>query len=917
MNTTEWMTIVRRRLNDAGVSAPPDALVEEIAEHLAERYEDAVKAGIDAERARAAAVAEIDDLRAVSSAATARRRPDRRVALQPPTPETPCMWTDLRGDLRFAARLLLRRRGFTIAAVLTIAVGIGATTAILGVVDAVLVKPLPYPEPDRLVAVWETDRDSGTIREPASLPDVLDLREQSRRVRAFGGVIPDELNLTPPSGEPRRLACLYVSSDLLPMLGARPVEGRLFSAAEHAAGRDDVVVISARMRAQIGEAEGRVVGRTLRLDDGLRTVVGILPDSADTGMLQWLAAADYGRGFADRDARTRVDLWLPMPTDVEALPRDTHPVLTLGRLASGVSLAEARDEVGAIMTRLERAHASNKARGAHLEPFPDVVLGRVRPALWALLAAAVVVLVVACGNVANLLLVRGTSRVREVAVRSALGAARRRLMRQFMVENGVLAALGGALGLAISFAIVRLLVALAPPDVPRLPSAGVGGRVLAAAFVLTALVALAFGLVPVLQARRLDLARALAHEGSRAQTGAAGLRRVRAGLVIGEVALAFVVTVGAGLMVRTVLRLQAVDPGFDVQRVLKAEFQLPAARYPRDFRRWPDFAEMHRFNAALLDDVRRLPGVQAAALAGSHPLDAGFTNSFVVVGREAEGRDWPEIAVRRLTPGYFATLRVPLVRGRLLQERDDTAAPPVALVNEAAAARFFGASDPLGHEIRFWGSARRIVGIVGNERFQGLATPPPPAVYTPLAQTPSAAGAEVLLVRTSSPESMGGALRAAIHRNDPALAVFGEEPLATTLAETTGQRRFVMLLLATFAGATLILAALGLYAVLSYDVAQRQREIGIRLALGALPSGVRRLVLWRATLLAAAGLVAGALASIALTRLIRGLLFEVAPGDITTLVATAGALALVALAASYVPARRIARTDPAAALRQE
>jgi predicted permease len=612
-----------------------------------------------------------------------------------------------------------------------------------------------------------------------------------------------------------------------------------------------------------------------------------------------------------------VDVWLPMPTDVEQLSRDTHPVLTLGRLARGVSLAEARDEVAAIMTRLERAYPSNKARGAHLEPFTEVVLGRVRPALWALLAAAAFVLVVACGNVANLLLVRGTTRVREVAVRSALGAARRRLLRQFVVENGVLAALGGALGLAISIAIVRLLVALAPPDVPRLAAAGVGGRVLAVSFVLTALVALAFGLVPILQARRIDLARALADEGSRAQTGAAGLRRVRAGLIVGEVALAFVVTVGAGLMVRTVLRLQAVDPGFDVQRVLKAEFQLPAARYPRDFRRWPDFAEMHRFNAALLDEVRRLPGVQAAALAGSHPLDAGFTNSFVVVGREAEGHDWPEIAVRRLTPGYFATLRVPLVRGRLLQASDDTAAPPVALVNEAAATRFFGASDPLGHEIQFWGSARRIVGIVGNERFHGLATPPPPAVYTPLAQTPSAGGAEVLLVRTTSPESMGGALRAAIHRVDPGLAVFGEEPLVTTLTESLGQRRFVMLLLATFAGATLLLAAIGIYAALSYDVAERQREIGIRLALGALPSGVRRLVLWRAMLLAGAGLVAGACASLALTRLIRGLLFEVAPGDVTTLVATAGALALVALAASYAPARRIARTDPAIALRQE
>jgi putative ABC transport system permease protein len=482
------------------------------------------------------------------------------------------------------------------------------------------------------------------------------------------------------------------------------------------------------------------------------------------------------------------------------------------------------------------------------------------------------------------------------------------------VENTLLAGTGGALGIVAAFVFVRVLVALAPAEVPRLPMIVVDGRVLAISLAVIACVSLAFGLVPLLQAWRLDVSRALSSDG-RTGTGAVSHGRLRSGLVIGEIALAVVLTVAAGLMIRTVLRLQAVDPGFDVARVRKAEFQLPKSRYPRDFNQWPNFVEMHRFNAALLERIRQLPGVEAAALAGSHPLDAGFTNSFSIVGRESEARTWPEIAVRRTTPDYFAAMRVPLVRGRLLDQRDDTAAAPVVVVNEAAARRFFEHRDPLGQEIRFWGAARRIVGVVGNERFHGVAQPPPPAVYAPLAQAPSASGAEVLLVRAAQPAGLAGPMRAAIRETDPALAVFGEELLATTLTESLGQRRFVMLLLAVFAAAALLLAALGIYAVLSYDVAQRRREIGIRMALGARPCAVSRLVLWRGTALAGIGLLIGGLASIGFARVLRGLLFEVAPSDVTTFVGVSVLLGAAAAAASYLPARRVIRTDPMAALR--
>jgi putative ABC transport system permease protein len=387
-------------------------------------------------------------------------------------------------------------------------------------------------------------------------------------------------------------------------------------------------------------------------------------------------------------------------------------------------------------------------------------------------------------------------------------------------------------------------------------------------------------------------------------------------LVVAEVALAVVLTVGAGLMIRSVWALQQVDPGFRAEGVLKAEFQLPETRYPRDFRKWPHFAEIQRFNAALLEHATRLPGVEAAALAANHPLDGGNTNSFVVIGRETEARDWPEIAVRLVSPGYFPTVRVPLVRGRLIEDADDESATPVLLVNEAAATRFFGSRDPLGQQIAFWGGARRIVGVVGNERIHGLAEAAPPAVYAPVAQNPSG-GSEVLLVRGADATALAPSVRGVIARADPALAAFGVEPLLDTVAESQGRRRFITQLLAVFAGVALLLAAVGIHAMLSYDVSERRREIGIRLALGALPSRVRGMVFGRAARLTLGGLAIGTVASFGLTRLIRGLLFDVGPGDWATLACVSTVLGLVAVVASVQPARKAVREDVALALRDE
>jgi predicted permease len=585
-------------------------------------------------------------------------------------------------------------------------------------------------------------------------------------------------------------------------------------------------------------------------------------------------------------------------------------------VAPSVSIKAAQDEMAAIMSALEHEFPDdNKARGAHVEPLVTIIFGSVRPALGVLAAAVALVLLLAAANVANLVLVRGTTRAREVALRTALGATPSRLTRQFVIETSLVAGAAAVLGVAIAAAALRLLVLMAPADVPRIATVGLDTRLFLLALGLATLLAMVFGALPAFQARRLELSRALAADESRTATSGRSARSVRAALIVGEIALAVVLTVGAALLIRSLWSLEAVDPGFRPDGVLKAEFQLPQSRYPQEFRQWPNFVEIHRFNAALLRSAAALPGVEGVALAAQHPLDAGFTNSFSVVGREAEGRDWPEISLRRVSPGYFTTMQVPLEEGRLFTDADTAQSNMVVLMNEAAASRFFPGRSPVGQQIRFWGTARLVVGVVGNERFHGVAEAPPPATYAPLAQTPSSA--EVLLVRSANPVAMASAVRAAIAKEDAGLALFGVEPLSNTLAESLGRRRFLMLLLATFAALAMLLAAVGIHAVLSYDVAQRTREIGIRMALGALPGTVMREIVRDGARLAVVGLILGLAASLALTRFISGLLFQVRPIDPPALIAASVALASIALVASYLPARRVIGTDPIAAIRDE
>lgn len=826
--------------------------------------------------------------------------------------------SDLVLDLRYALRTLRRAPGFALAALLTLGLGIGANTAILSVVDGVLLRPTPFENVDRLAMVWQTDRNSGTTREPTSYPDFEDFVARSEQFAGLAAFAAQEVTLAPDHGDPLRLDAMAVTHEFMPLVGISAVIGRSFTPEDDRPGAAQVALIGEGLWERLFARDPAVVGRTLRAQGTTYTVVGVLPAGADFGTLQILDGAAYARAFADRFGPADVQLWVPLRPVFANAPRDTHPIFVLGRLAPGVSLTMAQQEMDGIAADLEATYGSNDGRGAHVEALTEVVFGPVRPALSLLLVAVTLVLLVACVNVANLLLARAATRTRELAVRTALGAGVGRLGRQFLVEGLVLALLGGALGVGLATWGTRVLLTFAPGDIPRAATAQVNGPVLWLTTALCLVVGIAFGVAPALQARRLDPHSALKGAATGSASSGAGQRRTRTALVTAELALAVALVVGAGHLIQSFWRLQRVDPGFSPSGVLKAQVDLPPDRYPVDFTRWPDFREMHDFNQAVLQRIAALPGVTGAAITGNHPLDAGFTNSISVPGREDEAGGWPEISVRRMTPGYLATVQLALRRGRSLDEGDAASAPPVVLLNEAAVAQYFPDAEPLGQQIFMWGTLRSVVGVVANERMHGLADDAPPALYLPLAQAPSVNGDETFLIRTAGDAgALAPALRGAIRDVDPDLAVFGVEALDRTVRRSVSRERFTMLVLGAFAAAAIALALVGVHGVLSYLVARRSREIGLRLALGAAPGAIVADVVGQGLRLASLGLVLGLLAALGGARLLRGLLFGVTATDPLTFVWVALAVTGAAAAASWLPARRAAREDPMASLRSE
>jgi predicted permease len=798
-------------------------------------------------------------------------------------------------DLRAAARSLRGRPGLSLAMVATLALGIGAVTALFSVVDAVLLRRLPFGDSGRLVMVHQFDRVSGTTREASSVPDFYDLAARARSFTAVAAFASGSVSLAGAGGEPRRLNATGVSHTYFPTLRLQPLLGRGVLPEEDRPGGALVAVLSEELWRSSFAADAGVLGRQVRFDDESYTIVGVMP-----------------RGSSLPGAAA--DVWVPLQLGPASTPRSLHNVFIVGRLAQGITPSAAQTEASGIAADLERDYAeSNRGRGFSVEPLADVMVGSVRPALLVLLGAVTLVLLIACVNVANLLLAQGWARNREIALRRTLGASLPRLTRQFLAESLLLATAGGVLGVLLAVWGLDLLLRLAPPDLPRLETVRVDLGVLTVAIGVTVAVALVFGLLPTLQARRIDLHGALQGGGGRGATGGIAKRRARDLLVAAEVALSVVLVVGAGLLIRSLWKLQAVDPGFRTAQVLKLDLTLPASRYPQNFAEHPHWTAVSGFYQRLLKRAAAVPGVGAVALAASHPLAPGFTNSFVIVGREAEYTQQPEIAIRVVSPGYFALMDVPLRHGRLLEERDVADAAGVLLINEAAARRFFPGRDPVGQRLAFWGRERTVVGVVGNERFRGLGEEAPPAAYPPLAQVPI--GSASLLARAGG--AAIPALQKAVWSLDPDLALSGVEPLDRTLALTIARPRFTTILLGLFAALALVLASIGVHGLLSYVVVQRTREIGIRLALGAPRPAVLGLVARRGVGLALAGTAAGLLGALALSRLLGSLLFGVGPTDPVTFVAAPAILVAVALVASYLPARRAARVDPMIALRSE
>ena len=793
-------------------------------------------------------------------------------------------------DLRYAARAHLAAPGSTLIVLATLALGIGATTAIFSVANAVLFRPLPFPEPDRLAMIYQQDRITGTEREPSSVPDWYDLQARSRSFAGVGALVGTPATLARDGAEPARVMAMAASAGVFEVLRARPHFGRVYDQAEDRPGGPRLALLSETFwRSDFGADRG-AVGRTVRLDDEPYTIIGVIA----------AGAALHG---------PEPEVWVPLGLGPASTPRTLHNVTLIGRLAPGVTLDAARRETAALGAALEAEHPeSNRGRGFSVEPLHEVLSGGLRPALLVLLGAVTLLLLAACANAANLVLARGWGRSREVAIRCALGASGGRIGRQFFAESLLIAVGAAGLGALVALWGLGALGALAPAEL-QVRDLAPDWRVLAATLAVTVVITLVLGTAPTLQARHSELTHL-------AIAGAPEHRRTRDALVVAQVAVSVVLLVGAGLLARSFVELMGVDPGFRTENVMKLDLQLPRSRYPQRFDVHPQWPEVTGFYQRVLARVEALPGVRSAAIAASHPLAPGFTNSFVIEGRESEYASQPEMAVRASSSGYFATVGVPLRRGRLPDARDVAGAPDVIVINEAAGRRFFAGQDPLGRRISFWGRAREIVGVVGNERFQGLAEDAPPAMYPPLAQAPIGS-ASVLVRADGAPEPLELALREAVRAVDPALAVFGVELLDRTLADSVARPRFTTLLLGVFAGITLLLSTLGLYGLLSYTVVQRTRELGIRLALGAPAVRVLASVVGRGLALAIMGAGLGVLVAILMAGTLRGLLFGVRPTDPLVLVAAPVFLLVVAALASYVPARRATAVDPIIALRTD
>ncbi|MGH9834557.1 MAG: ABC transporter permease [Blastocatellia bacterium] len=799
-------------------------------------------------------------------------------------------------DLRYGARMLSKNPGFALVAVIALALGIGANTAIFSVVNGVLLRPLPYPQPEQLAMVWLDNRRQNIREDITSYPNFVDWRDQNKTFQGMAAVRNINVSLTG-AGEPEELRGATVSANFFQLMGVAPAQGRGFTIDEEQPGKDKVVVLSYGLWQRRFGGDPGILNQTISLSGEPHTVIGIMPPS-----------------FA---FPSKVAIWGPLaPNERARAARGSFWLPVIGRFKPGVTRQQAQADMNVIGGQLERQYPDiNAGYGVNVVPLHEQIVGDLKPALLVLLGAVAFVLLIACANVANLLLARAAVRQREVAIRSALGAGRWRIVRQMLTESVLLSVIGGALGLLLAVWGVAALLKLGPADLPRLDNVRLDWRVLVFTLGLSLLTGLIFGLMPALQTSQTDVGETL-KEGGRSGTGGRRAQFVRSGFIVAEIALTLALLIGAGLLIRSFWRLQQVNPGFNPDRLLTLTVRLPRTKYPEG-------AQVAAFYQQLQERLAALPGAQSVSATSSIMMPK-VTNSsgFTIEGRPPDPREQSqELPFEAALPNYFETMGVTLAQGRQFTAQDGRGAPEVAIVNETFVKLYFPNNDPLGKRFTF-GSADdnpqwiTIAGVVRDTKRQGLDAPIRMESWMPHAQMP-ARRMEMVVRTTGDPLALIRSTRDAVWSLDKDLPIPAMETMEQRLSESVAQRRLNMLLLCLFAAVALVLAAVGIYGVMSYAVTQRTHEIGIRVALGAQVGDVLRMILRQGMKLAIIGEIIGLAGAFALTRLMAGLLFGVSATDPLTFVAIALLLTGVALLACWIPARRAAKVDPMVALHHE
>jgi putative ABC transport system permease protein len=819
-------------------------------------------------------------------------------------------------DIKLALRGFAKTRGFTAIAVATLALAIGANSAVFSLINALLVRPLPYQEPSRIALIWEQFKTQGLERIPCSPPEFLDLQKEFQSGTGLAAFNYQTFNIG--GGDvPERISGAVVSPSLFPLLGVESIKGRTFAREEEGIGHDDVIVISERLWKRRFNADPMLVGKTLLLNGRNYTVIGIMPAKFEFPIPLY---GVQGNQFAER-----VDIWKPIAfTSEELKQRGSRSYGLITRLRPGVSLTQAQAELDKIISNWVQTYKDNYGGGgfgAKIYALHDQVVGQMRTGLGILLGAVVFVLLIACANLATMLLARASARERELAIRVALGAGRWRLLRQMLTESVLLAAAGAAIGIFLSIWGLELLKEIGARTIPRLAEVDVDLVVLIVTAVVAVGTGILFGLIPAFASAKPELTEVL-KEGGRSSTTGARRNQVRNSLVVAEIALALVLLVGAGLLLKSYARVQNIDPGFDRRNILTAELDLSETKYPqRGSDNYNHGAAMTNFWNEALRRVQQLPGVEAAGLTVVLPLSGSNTDSsFAIEGRELRPNEpGPDEELRIVTADYFRVLRTPLLRGRFFSEGDNVDAPGVAIINDALAKKYWLNEDALGKRITFSDTRKpdvkwlTIVGIVRSIRHRGLDVDPAPEYYLPLAQRPQSS--MILAVRSvQDSRGLASAIRREIQSIDPDQPIANVRTLENVTADSVAPRRMSMVLLGAFAGIALLLAGVGIYGVISYLVVQRTHEIGVRMALGAQRSDVLRLVVGHAAKLVGIGTLIGLLLALFSTRTLSALLYNVGAFDAGTFIFVTIALAAIAVLASYIPALRATRADPMIAL---